>query len=221
MITAHSGCDHTADNSLEFIEYALSLPVEALEVDVRKSANGELILSHDETDEEAVLLATAFELLKAHPEKKINCDLKNQGIEADVVALAKQYGVDAQLIFTGWVNPELFRKGNVVFPQVTWYANLEVLFPDFDEWEGDGRTDEELQERLGQLLLELTQYEAPGFNLHYGLANQVWEKAHELGLGASVWTVNDPELQELWLKRGAANITTRKVAQLLSLKQNL
>ena len=35
IITAHSGSDGTPDNSLEFVRYALSCPVEALEVDVR------------------------------------------------------------------------------------------------------------------------------------------------------------------------------------------
>lgn len=39
----------------------------------------ELILSHDETAEEAVRLGQVFELLKEKPEKRINCDLKSRG----------------------------------------------------------------------------------------------------------------------------------------------
>ena len=47
IVTAHSGCEGTPDNSLSFIDYALRLPVQALEVDVWQDEAGALILSHD------------------------------------------------------------------------------------------------------------------------------------------------------------------------------
>ena len=48
-ITAHSGCDGTPDNSMEFVRYALGSEGDCLEVDIRRNRNEELILSHDET----------------------------------------------------------------------------------------------------------------------------------------------------------------------------
>ena len=51
MITAHSGCDGTPENSLEFLRTALQSEADAVEVDVRKNGEGKLILSHDETQE--------------------------------------------------------------------------------------------------------------------------------------------------------------------------
>lgn len=48
IITAHSGCDGTEDNSLEFVTYALRSEAGCLEVDVRKGQDGDLILSHDD-----------------------------------------------------------------------------------------------------------------------------------------------------------------------------
>lgn len=217
MITAHSGCDHTEDNSLAFLTYALTLPVDAFEIDVRKNSCGELILSHDETQEEAVRLSKAFQLLKKHPAKKINCDLKQKHLEADVFSLAQQYGVENQLIFTGDVEPSLFRKGAVVYPQVIWFANLETLDPDFESWQKLA-SEAEIIKRLEQILLQMKAYETAGINWYFQLAEKIWEKAVSLGIGISVWTVNDPVQQKLWLDRQVINITSREISKLIELQ---
>jgi len=221
MITAHSGCDRTEDNSLAFVQYALSLPVDAFEVDVRKNSRGNLILSHDETEESALPLSDVFTLLKEHPEKKINCDLKQEHIEAEVVALAQRCGVSRQLIFTGSVDPELFKKDAVRFPQVIWYANIETFFPDYGLWQRSGVTEAEKTARLEQLLLLMKDYETAGLNWHFSDAERVWEKARQLDIGISVWTVNDRQQQEVWLRRKAENITSRNISQLIALRQTL
>ena len=44
-ITAHSGCDGTPDNSMEFVRYALASEGNCLEADIRRNRDGELILS--------------------------------------------------------------------------------------------------------------------------------------------------------------------------------
>lgn len=220
MITAHSGCDQTRDNSLEFVKYALSLAADAFEVDVRKNRCGTLILSHDETDDDAVLLAYVFEMLKEHPEKKINCDLKQNNIEADVVFLAEQYGVGNQLIFTGSVDREMFKKGRVKFPNVIWYANIETFLPDFGAWQRSA-TDEQKTECLEQLLVMMKDYETAGLNWHFSDAERVWKKARQLGVGISVWTVNDTEQQKLWLSRNVENITSRNISELISHRKAL
>ena len=75
-ITAHSGCDGTPDNSMEFVRYALASEGNCLEADIRRNRDGELILSHDETAEEAVRLGQVFELLK---EKTKDIQLKKVG----------------------------------------------------------------------------------------------------------------------------------------------
>lgn len=218
MITAHSGCDRTEDNSLEFIRYALDQDVGAFEVDVRKNSRGMLILSHDETQEEAVPLADAYALLAAHPEKKINLDLKQRDLEDDVVTLARQYRVENQLIFTGDVNKELFRKGAVRYPQVAWFANPDCFQWDFEVWQQSGITETEELTRLEEILEEMLDYEAAGLNWYYGTVEKIWQKATAMGIGISVWTVNEPELQKTWLSRQVANITTRNVAQIVGIR---
>lgn len=78
-ITAHSGCDGTPDNSMEFVRYALASEGNCLEADIRRNRDGELILSHDETAEEAVRLGQVFELLKWKSRKKDQLRSENAG----------------------------------------------------------------------------------------------------------------------------------------------
>ena len=214
MITAHSGSDGTADNSLAFIRYALSLPVDAFEVDVRMNSAGELILSHDETQEEAVRLSDAFRLLRTHPDKRINCDLKQQHIEAAVVFLAECCGVGGQLIFTGSVDASLYRKSAANYPDIPWYANIEC-FPEYDDRLRACSSDSEAADVLRSLLDHMQVYETAGLNWNFRKAELVWQDAKAAGIGISVWTVDDPVIQRQWLERGVANITTRRPAQLV------
>lgn len=216
MITAHSGCDHTQDNSLEFIKYALTLPVDAFEIDIRENTRGELVLSHDETEEDAPWLADAFRLLRAHPTMRINCDLKQKGLEEAVFSLAKELEVEDRLIFTGDVEPRLFPRGASRYPQVVWFTNLETLDPEFAVWQRSA-SEGEIRSRLEQVLEQMTDYETAGLNWNYPLAELVWEKAKALGIGISVWTVNDPFQQKLWLERKIDNITSRNTAELIGL----
>ena len=67
LVTAHSGCDSTPDNSLDFVRHALQLQVDALEVDVWQK-EGKLILSHDEPEDmNHPLLEEVFVMVKEHP----------------------------------------------------------------------------------------------------------------------------------------------------------
>ena len=217
MITAHSGSDGMADNSLAFIRYALSLHIDAFEVDVRMNCAGELILSHDETQENAVHLEDAFRLLREHPRMRINCDLKQRHIESAVVALAESCGVGKQLIFTGSVDASLYRKGAVVYPDITWYANIEC-FPDYADRLRACSSEAEAAVVLCGLLTYMQAFDTAGLNWNYRKAELVWQDAQAAGVGISVWTVDDPACQRQWLQRGAANITTRRPSQLVQIQ---
>lgn len=218
MITAHSGCDGTPENSLEFLRTALQSEADAVEVDVRKNGEGKLILSHDETQEDAVTLEEAFRMAEGIPKKKINCDLKQKGLEEAVYRLASEYGMEKRLIFTGDVNPELFQKGSCAFPSITWYANLEVFRPELYRNFGTEEGKRELVKALPAVLNEMKAYEAAGINWHYSLAEQVLDLAEKKGIGISVWTVDDEELQRKFLRKHVDNITTRRLKQLTAIR---
>ena len=66
IITAHSGCEGTPDNSLEHIRTAIASGAECLEIDVHEH-NGTLYLTHDAQGnyEGCPTLAQCYELVAA------------------------------------------------------------------------------------------------------------------------------------------------------------
>ena len=45
LITAHTGADSFPDNSLEFVRHAVASEADAFEIDIRKRADGVLIIA--------------------------------------------------------------------------------------------------------------------------------------------------------------------------------
>ncbi len=215
-ITAHSGCDGTPDNSMEFVRYALASEGNCLEADIRRNRDGELILSHDETTEEAVKLGQVFELLKEKPEKKINCDLKTPGLEIPVYQLAKEYGVEGQLIYSGTVSSFFMKTRPETYPEVRVYWNIENLIPEPDL----GRNI--CMKQMEQAFHTAARYSAQCINMEYRLfSDGVLERLRAMGLGGSAWTVNDPEAIRSLMEKGIANITTRSLKTALAVRKEM
>ena len=86
LITAHSGCEGTPDNSIIHIACALRCGVDALEIDVHPGKDGIFYLSHDEAEDCSFCpsLRDAFTLIQGSG-MKINCDLKAPGIEERIL----------------------------------------------------------------------------------------------------------------------------------------
>ena len=134
MITAHSGCDDFAMNSEAYILHALTLDIYALEIDIRRDSGGGLILTHNppEAGKEYVSLERAFALVRDSG-IAINCDLKEAGLEHDVLGLAEKMGIaQERVVFSGsltnWRDSEL--SGRV-------WLNPEEVIRDFYEGNND------------------------------------------------------------------------------------
>ena len=215
-ITAHSGCDGTPDNSMEFVRYALGSEGDCLEVDIRKNQNEELILSHDETVEGAVKLSQVFELLKEKPEKKINCDLKTPGLEVSVYQLAKEYGVERQLIYSGAVGISFMETRLKKYPEVQVYWNIENLILETDL----GRNIS--MKQIEQAFHTAVNYSAQCINMEYHMfTDKIIELLKSIGLGSSAWTVNEPEDLQKLMKKGITNITTRNLKTALAIRKEM
>ena len=130
MITAHSGCEKTEMNSWDYIRLASGLAIGCLELDIRKSADGTLLLTHDPIGEKPLIkLADAFAYL-ADKSILVNCDLKEYGLEDGILSCAASCGIDtARIIFTGSVTDSMH------FPEthkdVRVFINPEELVPNF------------------------------------------------------------------------------------------
>lgn len=218
MLTAHSGCDGTEPNSRAFLEYALNSPADAVEVDVRLY-EGSLVLSHDAPGIPPMPLREAFSLLAAYPGKKMNCDLKQQNLEIPVYQAAQEIGVEKQLIYTGEVSPAFFAGNGSLSGKVLWFANMECLEPDI-QCRLQQLAGEERRSFLQSLLERVREIGAEGLNWDYREAEKVWRQARQMGIGLSVWTVDEPETLGVWLERMPENLTTNRVRLACSLRDS-
>ena len=128
LITAHSDAEEMPQNSMEFLQYALQTAADVIEVDVHRDPHtGVLVLTHDwEEGGTYVSLESAFIMVSQHPSMRVNCDLKEAGLEPQVIGLAKKLGITERLIFSGTVDPEQVPLANR--EQIHW--NIEEQIPD-------------------------------------------------------------------------------------------
>ena len=234
QITAHSGCDQTPDNSMEHVQHALSLPVDAFEIDVHKALDGTLVICHDsKSDEEymrAPRLKEVFERLRSHPSMCINCDLKDCDIELDVLRLAEECDVTEKIIFSGSFNPALSNH-QAVKGKVRIYFNAEQVGQALrdqceDVFQGQGALGTQkfdaVLDQAADGVIETCK--ACGFdvvNAYYGVCTDRFiEKLRDEGIGVSVWTVNDEPTIRHFLEKKVVNITTRRPTLAVNIKRN-
>lgn len=218
-LTAHSGCDGRPDNSLQFLEYAFSLNIDVAEVDVRMGADGILYLSHDE-EPRTTLLKDALLLLKSHRDKMLNCDLKQENLEAATAALAEEYSVSEQIIFSGTVSAPTMKKQPELFKNVDWYINLELIFPNIYNREmAKSRSLLSAAAMADKAEKYLREYHGRCINAHHGLRDTpLYRELMERGVPLSLWTVNEPDNIMFFLEQGIYNITTRNAAKAAELR---
>ena len=215
MITAHSGCEGTGKNSMEYLQLAMQLPIDVLEIDVRKAEDGQLLLSHDPIGDMPLLtLEEAFAALK-DSRLCFNCDLKEYNLEDDVLACAKKCGIDTdRILFTGSVTDcrHFMGRGK----GITVHINAEELVPDFYERMMVGGSAG--KEAMEELLAGARESGYDTLNLDYRVCSEeMFRRCREEQLNLSVWTVDDPEDMRRMCALGAANITTNHPAALKKL----
>lgn len=214
LITAHSGCDGTPDNSIAFLNYALASRADALEIDVHPKPGGGCYLSHDSSDGDCPDLEDAFRLL-AGSRKKMNCDLKQPNMELAVLALAKEFGVADRILFSGDVNPRLVRDNPEIRSRTL--LNLKPI-----AWEMLQNLDRGIlpgPADMEALVSQCRAYKIPVINVPFKLCTDLFLDVLEReGIGVSAWTVNDTEEASRLLAKNIFNITTRNAAAVCALR---
>lgn len=217
LLTAHAGADGTPDNSLAFVRYALTLPVDAFEVDVRRNADGVLALGHDEAGADAPTLETVFALAAAHPTIKINCDLKPAGLERDVAQLAREAGLAGRLIFSGTVDAAVWASDGMLRDTAEVYLNIEEYVPNIYV---SYREIPDFELTAAARIADVCrQYGIRTVNINQMLVTRrLIETLAQDGIGLSAWTVNDTNELRWFLGAGVRNITTREARRALELR---
>lgn len=207
--TAHSGCEDTADNSMEFIEKALELGVPVLEVDVSVRNDGTPVLLHAETagDDEGVLLEDALRrVAEGSDSVQVNLDLKAFSNIPAVYDTIVRCGMQARCFFTG-VTADHTQTVKIDAPGIPYYLNADL-----------NRFQLEDRAYLRSVANEVLRSGAVGLNCHYNNASKALvEVFHEEGLKVSFWTADNKFVQRNLLTLSPDNITTRRPVLLQSL----
>lgn len=242
LITAHSGCESTLQDSMESVERAIELGADAIEMDVRRADGGLLYISHDRKcgDEilEKISLESVFERIK-DTNLKFNCDIKEPFALPSTLDMAKRFGFGPdRLILTGAVSPEELAHEPFITERASVYLNIEEalkffymkrLYAEQDE----GRfpqlmTDakpfvlEMLEDErcISALIRMLRTLNVCGINMpHRILTKELADMFHAEQIFCSVWTVNEIEDADRCLACGVENITTKAVRTVMDRRQ--
>ncbi len=207
--TAHSGCEGTPDNSMEFLQKAVALGVPVLEVDVTVRNDGTPVLLHAETaaNDEGLLLEDAVRYLsEASGSVRVNLDLKTVSGLEEIVRILQAYNMQDRCFFTG-VESGNTQTVKIDAPGIPYYLNAELNIMRLDD-EG----------YLRSLAQEVQRSGAVGLNCNYKYASKkLVEVFHAEGLLVSFWTADNKIVMRNLLTISPDNITTRNPILLASL----
>lgn len=200
MITAHGGALGTGRNSKKYFDAVLdgTIKADCLEVDVW--ARGDyLFISHMPAlfYKKKIPLKYVFEVAKKM-KVLVNFDLKQRGIFTKVRDMAIAEGAEEYLLYTGATRPDDIK--DLTVGQV--YANCS-FFP-MSVTEANLPKIKEFIDSLGNPRLK-------GLNIGYGLATDSFiAECKRLGLGLSIYTVDDYEVFKRLYAQSPDNVTTNR-----------
>ena len=196
-LTAHTGCEGTADNSLEAIQKGFDCGADTVEFDVNFTPDGVPVLAHDTAADSTVSLAEAFELISGLPKLTVNVDCKTTENLRAISELAEQYGVKDRIFFTGIEEKDVPAVKEQT-PDITYWLNIKFK----------KSKDKAYLNSIADKVISLG---AVGLNInHKNCSKEVIDLFHERGLLVSIWTIKTEYDMIRALNLGADNITTRK-----------
>lgn len=222
LITAHSGCEGTPDNSMESILRGIGLGADCVEIDIRMDAQGKMWLTHDEPEQygHLVPLETALRTI-AESGISVNCDLKQEKLLYPVLEAAENAGIPRKrLIFSGSVSIENLLTDSSIVNRARIFLNMQQIFEYLGEkpcgTEEEGVCFDRRIEDISALVKKLgVECINPTFKMmpHGRIMSA---RAH--GIGLSLWTVNEEEDQARLMGEDLINMTTRRVESALRIR---
>ena len=205
-VTAHTGCEGTADNSLEAIERGYLSGANIVEFDVHFNSKGEPVLAHDYAADDSVKLKEAFDLIAKYDDLRVNVDCKTVDNLKAIVATAEECGVKDRIFYTG-IEVKDVKTVQADTPEIKYYLNTKI--------DKTRITDEHYIRSLVTLTKAVG---ALGLNIHFSEASKKMIKIfHQEGLEVSLWTVNKEADMYRVLTMGCDNITTRQPSKLIEI----
>lgn len=210
IITAHSGCEGTPDNSLEHIRTAIASGAECFEIDVHEH-NGALYLTHDEKGnyDGCPTLDDCFALAAADDRILIQCDCKSFGLAVSCMKLAETHGIAHRVLVAGSVGFD--EIPGIDQGETDWWLGM---------WHSDHEA-EELDANCETLRAMGGKYRM--VNVDAGMVNDyMLARIREYGYHLSVWTVNsEDDLRRFMVMPEIRNITTRRPSLALKIRKEV
>lgn len=202
MITAHGGALNTGRNTKKYFEVMANLNADAIEVDVR-SKKGELFLGHTHIPfmkKNRIPFSYVLEFCKKY-DKRVNCDVKEKGLVKPIQQMAEAMGIEHLIYFTGSVSQDEVKD----LGKCELYVNDTFLLPKFFITSSN----------LHKIKEYLDSFNSPslkGLNVNcLYVSKKVCLEAKALGLGVSIYTVDDEKALEELVNMDFDNITTNKI----------
>ncbi len=240
LVTAHSGCEDTPENSLESLMAGIAAGADTVEIDVRATRDGTPILMHDQfvrrngtdiTAEQLDLDELSAICADANPESPagraiitleqaldlvgsrtimVNLDLKDDGCIDGVVALVRKHGHSERVILTG-CTPVRAKILRAVAPELPVLLNAEAPAEPF--------TAKTYMQFVENTCRSAIQYHCCGINVAFNSCRrELVIHGRRRYLPVSVWTIDDTRTMKKMIEMGVHSITThhpRRLAGLL------
>ena len=212
---------YAPENTITSFKKALEIGVDAIELDVRKTKDNQLVVIHDDdvkrtTDGEGLICELTLKEIKGFSAEggekiptfeealdfldkkvKVFVELKEEGIEKQVLFAVHERGLEKNVVITSFLEDVLKRVRELddkVETGLIYAKHKNPLKAAFD--------------LKANYLVALYRF------VH--TANV--EKAHENGLKVVVWTINTPEEVEAYVKKGVDGIASDKPDILMKAK---
>lgn len=220
LITAHSGALGTQGNSMEYLIQACLAQPDIIEIDLRKTLDGKVVLSHDPSiegcsqsiaemtyedlllhDPALLLLEDAFDICFAHA-IKVNLDIKEYEVVAPACAIIEARQCSSQILFSGCREDEIFLiRQHLPLAKVLYNAHPwdRQIYPEYG-W-------------YAQAMIEAAQTsDSSGLNISREyVQEELFILARKELLPIFVWTVEKREQMRMMISFGAASLTTKNV----------
>ena len=204
---------YAPENTLMSFKKALEIGVDAVELDVRKTKDGQLVVIHDAdvkrtTDGEGLVSELTLKEIKSldagsgekiptleetldflDKKVKVFVELKETGIEKQVLSIVQEKGLEKNVVIVSFLEDAL--------------KEVRELNKNIDTGLIYARHKNPLKAAL-----ELKANYLLAFYRFTHSANV--EKAHECGLKVIVWTINSPQEVEEYAKKGVDGIASDK-----------
>lgn len=226
LITAHSGCEGTPDNSMASIEKGIALGVDCVEIDVRADETGKLWLTHDLPEDYSGLvpLEAAFDVI-GKSGIAVNCDLKEYGALLPALALAEQYGIGPErLIFSGSVDTSLLERQPEIARRSQIFLNSEELVKDLSKKDAPDRAGQTayLLDNADTVAERLHALGAKALNAPYKyMPDDLIGMLRERNVALSLWTLNEEAPLREFMRKDLLNITTRCASMALAIRKEM